>query len=71
MSVKIFKNFKEKPGGLDVGFSADGLCGGSLLGVRGQGGIAFFDWESGALVRRIEVDPRNVSQCQSRGKTSC
>ncbi|MCJ1334425.1 hypothetical protein MMC10_011134 [Thelotrema lepadinum] len=65
MSVKIFKNFKEKPGGLDVGFSADGLCGGSLLGVRGQGGIAFFDWESGALVRRIEVDPRNVYWSES------
>ena len=59
-SVKIYKNFKEKTGGLDVGFSADGLSGGILLGVRGQGGIGFFDWETGALVRRIEVDPGNV-----------
>ncbi|KKY21872.1 putative coatomer beta subunit [Diplodia seriata] len=60
-SVKIFRNFKEKgSGGLNVGFQADGLSGGTLLGVKGQGGIGFFDWETGQLVRRIEVEPRNV-----------
>lgn len=59
-SVKVFKNFKEKPGGVDVGFQADGLSGGVLLGVKGQGGIGMFDWETGSLVRRIEVDPREV-----------
>ena len=58
--MKIFRNFKEKPGGLDVGFQAEGLSGVVLLGVRGQGGIGFFDWETGALVRRIEVDPKSV-----------
>ena len=61
VSVKIYKNFKERADGVDVGFSADGLSGGVLLGVKGQGGISFFDWESAALVRRIEVDPQNVS----------
>ncbi|KAL8945543.1 MAG: hypothetical protein Q9183_008054, partial [Haloplaca sp. 2 TL-2023] len=61
MSVRIFRNFKEKSGGIDVGFQAEGLSGGALLGVRGQGGIGLFDWESGALVRRIEVEPKNVS----------
>lgn len=61
-SVKIFRNFKEKStGGLNVGFQADGLSGGTLLGVKGQGGIGFFDWESGQLIRRIEVEPKNVS----------
>ena len=59
-SVKVYKNFVEKTGGLDVGFQADGLTGGVLLGVRGQGGISFFDWQSGSLVRRIEVDPKQV-----------
>lgn len=59
-SVKIFRKFKEKPGGLDVGFQAEGLSGGVLLGVKGQGGIGMFDWESGNLVRRIEVDPIQV-----------
>ena len=61
MTVRIYRNFKEKGGGLDVGFQAEGLSGGVLLGVKGQGGIGFFDWETGNLVRRIEVDPRHVS----------
>ncbi|KAJ5655169.1 COPI vesicle coat beta' subunit [Penicillium longicatenatum] len=64
-SVKIFKNFKEQPGGLDVGFQAEGLTDGVLLGVKGQGGIGLFDWESGSLVRRIEVDPKNVYWSES------
>ncbi len=50
----------EKAGGLDVGFQAEGLTGGVLLGVKGQGGIGFFDWQTGGLVRRIEVDPKEV-----------
>lgn len=62
MSVKIFSNFKENGSGIDVGFQAEGLSGGVLLGVRGQGGIGLFDWDTGALVRRIEVDPKNVRQ---------
>ncbi len=60
-SVKVYKNFSEKSGGLDVGFQAEGLTGGVLLGVKGQGGVSFFDWNTGALVRRIEVEPRQVS----------
>ncbi|KMU80505.1 coatomer subunit beta [Coccidioides immitis RMSCC 3703] len=64
-SVKIFRNFKEKSGGLDVGFQAEGLCSGVLLGVKGQGGIGMFDWESGGLVRRIEVDPKAVYWSES------
>ncbi|KAM3563660.1 hypothetical protein MY1884_001129 [Beauveria asiatica] len=59
-TVKIYKNFAEKSGGLDVGFQADGLTGGILLGVTGQGGISFFDWATGGLVRRIEVEPKHV-----------
>ncbi|KAJ5232916.1 hypothetical protein N7468_005872 [Penicillium chermesinum] len=64
-SVKIFKNFKEQSPGLDVGFQAEGLSDGVLLGVKGQGGIGLFDWESGNLVRRIEVDPKNVYWSES------
>lgn len=64
-SVKVFKNFVEKQGGLDVGFQAEGLAGGVLLGVKGQGGISFFDWATGGLVRRIEVEPRQVYWSES------
>ncbi|EXJ80784.1 hypothetical protein A1O3_07068 [Capronia epimyces CBS 606.96] len=63
-SVKIFKKLKES-GSLDVGFQAEGLCGGFLLGVKGQGGIGMFDWETGTLVRRIEVEPREVYWSES------
>lgn len=59
-SIKVFKNFQEKKSGLDVPFSAEGLTGGVLLGVKGQGGISFFDWQTGGLVRRIEVEPKQV-----------
>ncbi|RFU78382.1 coatomer subunit beta [Trichoderma arundinaceum] len=65
MSVKVFKNFVEKSGGLDVGFQADGLTGGVLLGVTGQGGVSFFDWATGGLVRRIEVEPKQVYWSES------
>ncbi|CAG7960779.1 unnamed protein product [Penicillium olsonii] len=64
-SVKIFKNFKEQSAGLDVGFQAEGLSDGVLLGVKGQGGIGFFDWETGSLVRRIEADPKSVYWSES------
>ncbi|RMZ87728.1 hypothetical protein DV736_g5039, partial [Chaetothyriales sp. CBS 134916] len=63
-SVKVFKKLKEK-GPIDVGFSAEGLSGGALLGIKGQGGIGMFDWDTGALVRRIEVDPREVVWSES------
>lgn len=71
-SVKIYRNFKPKSGDgtVNVGFAADGLSGGVLLGVKGQGGIGFFDWESGKLVRRIEVEPRNVYWSES-GELVC
>lgn len=59
LSVKLFRNFKEHST-LNVGFQAEGLTGGALLGVKGQGGIGFFDWATGELVRRIEVDPKSV-----------
>ncbi|KAF2725754.1 Coatomer, beta' subunit [Polychaeton citri CBS 116435] len=66
-SVKLYRNFKPRnnDGSINVGFTADGLAGGVLLGVKGQGGIGFFDWETGRLVRRIEVEPRSVFWSES------
>lgn len=71
-SVKVFRNFKPKGGDgtVNVGFTAEGLSGGVLLGVKGQGGIGFFDWDSGKLVRRIEVEPRSVYWSES-GELVC
>jgi len=37
-----------------------GIYGGFLLGVRSVSGLAFYDWETNSLVRRIEITPRMV-----------
>ena len=38
-----------------------GIFGGFLLGVRSVSGLAFYDWETADLIRRIEITPRTVS----------
>ncbi|KAG1678839.1 Coatomer subunit beta' [Nymphon striatum] len=58
-SVKLFKNFKEKKS-FRPEFGAEGIYGGFMLGVRSSSGLAFYDWESLELVRRIEIQPKNV-----------
>ena len=42
------KSFKPEYGG-------EGIYGGQLLGVKSALGLAFYDWESRELVRRIEI----------------
>ncbi len=64
MKLKVFKNFRERGGAGMKGagsWSLDGVHGGTLLGARGAGFVVFWDWESGEVVRRIEVDAKNVS----------
>ncbi|EKM79756.1 hypothetical protein AGABI1DRAFT_127441 [Agaricus bisporus var. burnettii JB137-S8] len=62
--LKIFKNFKERTGaGVMKGagsFTMDGLHPGPVLGARGPGYVMFWDWETGEIVRRIDVDAKNV-----------
>ncbi|KAG9050527.1 hypothetical protein FS837_004711 [Tulasnella sp. UAMH 9824] len=61
--VKLFKNFKEKPGtGLKGagGWAVQGLHGGNLLAARGSGFVIFWDWESGDIVRRIDVEAKEI-----------
>ncbi|SCV72626.1 BQ2448_4163 [Microbotryum intermedium] len=58
--IKVFRNFKERPNLVKVGYTTDGIYGGTLLGVKGMGFVVFYDWDSGAIVRRIEVEARNV-----------
>ncbi|XP_070826436.1 coatomer subunit beta'-like [Chaetodon trifascialis] len=57
--VKIFKNFKEKKA-FKPDFGAEGIFGGILLGVRSNSGLAFCDWESTDLIRRIEIQPKHI-----------
>ncbi|KAG8937127.1 hypothetical protein FRC02_006327 [Tulasnella sp. 418] len=60
--VKLFKNFKEKDSLLKGagGWAVEGLHGGTLLAARGSGFVVFWDWESGEVVRRVEVDSKNI-----------
>ena len=58
--VKVYKNFKERVGLVKINYTTDGIYGGTLLCVKGMGFVVFYDWETGAIVRRIEVEARNV-----------
>ncbi|KAF8733449.1 hypothetical protein AX14_003844 [Amanita brunnescens Koide BX004] len=61
--LRIFKSFKEKTTGGMKGAGAwaiDALHGGTLLAARGSGFVVFWDWESGEVVRRVDVDAKNI-----------
>ncbi|KAG8219095.1 coatomer WD associated region-domain-containing protein [Butyriboletus roseoflavus] len=63
LKLKIYKNFKERGGAGMKGsgsWTIEGLHGGPLLGARGKGFAVFWDWESGEIVRRIDVDAKNI-----------
>ncbi|KIM52188.1 hypothetical protein SCLCIDRAFT_32837 [Scleroderma citrinum Foug A] len=59
----MYKNFKER-GGTDMkgsrSWSVDALYCGPVLGARGKVFVVFWDWETGEVVRRINVEAKNV-----------
>lgn len=63
--LRVFKNFKERAGAGPKGVGAwpiEGLHGGPLLAARSSGFVIFWDWESGEIVRRVDIDDAtNVS----------
>ncbi|KAJ2310369.1 Coatomer subunit beta' [Coemansia sp. RSA 2705] len=65
-SIRLFRSFKERPRPATsalaaLGYSAEEIFGGSLLGVRGAGGtLTLHDWETELVVRRIDVEARAV-----------
>ena len=58
-TIKLFKNFKEKKT-FKPDFGAEAIYGGHFLGVKSPSGLAFYDWESQSLIRRIEITPKQV-----------
>lgn len=58
-NIKIFKNFKERQS-FKPEFGADGIFGGHMLGVKSVAGLALYEWETLELIRRIEIQPKNV-----------
>ena len=59
--IRVYRNFKERAGLIKgISYSISGIWGGALLCVKGNSFVCFYDWENGALVRRIEVEATNV-----------
>jgi coatomer subunit beta' len=65
--IRVYRNFKERTGLIKSSgsWAVEGIHGGPLLAARGSGFVMFWDWETGAVVRRIEVDATNVTWSQS------
>ncbi|XP_055335267.1 coatomer subunit beta'-like [Paramacrobiotus metropolitanus] len=59
VSLKLFKNFKETKS-FKPDYGADGIFGGTLLGVKAANSLAFYDWESNQMIRRIEIQAKGV-----------
>merc|ERR1719495_2477264 len=68
-TVKLFKNFKEKKT-FKPDFGAETIYGGALLGVKSVSGLAFYDWETNQLIRRIEIQPKAVHWSET-GERCC
>ncbi|KAJ1562877.1 Coatomer subunit beta' [Nowakowskiella sp. JEL0078] len=64
--IKLFKSFKEKTNvNIKPSFSAEGIFGGALLGIRGSNFLNFYDWETGACIRRVDVIAKQVIWSES------
>ncbi|WWD16221.1 hypothetical protein CI109_100647 [Kwoniella shandongensis] len=61
--IRVYRSFKERPGLIKStgSWAIEGIHGGTLLAARGNGFVMFWDWETGSVVRRVEVDATNVS----------
>jgi coatomer subunit beta' len=63
VKLRVYKNFKERGGAGMKGsgsWTIEGLHGGPLLCARGHGFVLFWDWETGDIIRRIDVEAKNV-----------
>jgi len=59
-SIKTYKNFKESRTIVPATASADGLFGGTTIGVKGSDGVLFYEWDSGEFIQKIEAIPKDV-----------
>ena len=63
--VRLFKSFKEKNLNIRFSYSAEGIFGGTLLGVRSSNFLVFYDWETGNIIRRVDAVVNNVYWSES------
>lgn len=65
-NIKVFKNFKERPfPHFNIPFKCSKIFGGTLLCAKGDDFVAFYDWETGKLVRRVDVAAEQISWSES------
>eukprot|EP00184_Porphyridium_aerugineum_P001108 CAMPEP_0184707886 /NCGR_PEP_ID=MMETSP0313-20130426/37495_1 /TAXON_ID=2792 /ORGANISM="Porphyridium aerugineum, Strain SAG 1380-2" /LENGTH=1038 /DNA_ID=CAMNT_0027169467 /DNA_START=154 /DNA_END=3270 /DNA_ORIENTATION=- len=58
--IRVYdKQFAER-NAIRPAFPVEGIAGGTLLGIKGQDFIVFYDWETLQLVRRIDVAAQEV-----------
>jgi len=57
--IKIFKNFKEVKN-FKPNFSAEGIFGGNLLGIKSRDFVCFYDWDQCRILRKIDIIPKAV-----------
>ncbi|KAJ3425096.1 coatomer subunit beta'-1 [Anaeramoeba flamelloides] len=62
--LKVFKNFNLQYK-FDAPFEIKTIYGGVLLGAVSEGFICFYEWETGKIIRRIDVSVTNVIWSQS------
>lgn len=62
--VRVYRSFKERVGLVNPGWKVEDTKSGTLLGLVGNGFVCFHDWETGSLIRRIDVDVKNVSHSE-------
>lgn len=67
--VKIFKNSKLHQQ-FNPGYGCDGIFGGYMLGVKTLAGLVLYDWDSIEVLRRIEVDAKNIYWSEN-GQSLC
>uniref|UniRef100_A0A0K0FNC6 Coatomer subunit beta' n=1 Tax=Strongyloides venezuelensis TaxID=75913 RepID=A0A0K0FNC6_STRVS len=58
-NIKIFKNFKDHTN-IKTDTTIEGIDGGPLLGVRSSSDLCFYDFETGILIRRIEIEATKI-----------
>lgn len=64
-TIRVYRNFKERTNPFVCRFMADGIFGGQLLGIKGHGFLAFYDWETYDFIRKIDVSPNEIYWSES------
>ncbi|KAK2704617.1 hypothetical protein QYM36_016869 [Artemia franciscana] len=59
-TVKVFQKLTKEKKSFKPELGADGIYGGTLLGVRSANHLTFYAWDTLELVRRIEIQPKGV-----------